>query len=123
MESDQQDIAAFVENHVSSSHLDTEVGELIVQRARGVFMWARLVLREVLRLEPDGELTCEIMAEVERIPEDPNSLYLELVKAVKHRHAAFRLMKWICFSRRPLKTSELQWAMAVDPIDASTLLD
>ncbi|KAH8654201.1 hypothetical protein BGZ61DRAFT_500637 [Ilyonectria robusta] len=119
----QQDIATFVEAHISTSHLDTEVGKLIIQHAQGVFMWARLVLRQVLLLDHDGAPTAEIIAEIERIREDLNGVYIELVKAVTHRSTTFKLMRWICFSTRPLTTEELQWAMVADPVGAWTSLD
>ncbi|KAM5342908.1 hypothetical protein ACJ41O_013874 [Fusarium nematophilum] len=117
-----QDIATFVEAHFIN-HLDADVGKIIIQRAQGVFMWARLVLKQVLLLVHDGEPTTKIMAEIERIPQDLNGLYIELIKAVKHRSTTLKLMQWICFSTRPLTTDELQWALAVDPDCARRSLD
>ncbi|KAM5342890.1 hypothetical protein ACJ41O_013856 [Fusarium nematophilum] len=119
----EQDIATFVEAHVSINHLDADVGRLIIQRAQGIFMWARLVLKQVLLLDRDGEPTARIMAEIEGIPPDLNGLYVELINAVKHRSTTLKLMQWICFSTRPLTTDELQWALAVDPDCAWRSLD
>ncbi|KAJ4181106.1 hypothetical protein NW759_017203 [Fusarium solani] len=118
-----QDIATFVENHFFINHLDADIGKLIIQRTRGVFMWARLVLKQVLLLAHDGEPTAKIMAEIKRIPLELNDLYVELIKAVKHRSTTLKLMQWICFSTRPLTTGELQWALAVDPDRAWRSLD
>ncbi|KAJ4176323.1 hypothetical protein NW755_014475 [Fusarium falciforme] len=86
-------------------------------------MWARLALKRVLLLVHDGEPTAEITAEIERIPQELNGLYIELTKAAKHRSTTLKLMQWICFSMRPLTTDELQWALAVDPDCARRLLD
>ncbi|KAM5359278.1 hypothetical protein ACJA88_015171 [Fusarium oxysporum] len=118
-----QDIGIFVEAHFCINHPDADVGGLIVQRAQGVFMWARLVLNRVLLLVHDGEPATEIMAEIARIPQELNSLYDELIKAAKHRSATLKLVQWICFSTRPLTTDELQWALAVDPDCARRSLD
>ncbi|KAH6973908.1 hypothetical protein EDB80DRAFT_347602 [Ilyonectria destructans] len=110
-----QDIVTFVQAHPSTNHQDADVGRLIINRAQGVFMWAHLVLKQVQLLELQGESTAEIKAEIERIPQDLNGLYNELIKAVKHRSTTLKLMQWICFFTRPLTTDELQWVMAVNP--------
>ncbi|KAF9781969.1 hypothetical protein IL306_012090, partial [Fusarium sp. DS 682] len=110
-----QDIVTFVQTQLSTNHLDANIGRLIINRARGVFMWAHLVLKQVLLLHLQGESTAQIEAEIDRIPQDLNGLYNELIKAMKHRSTTLRLMQWICFSTRPLTTDELRWAVAVDP--------
>ncbi|KAH7218861.1 hypothetical protein DER44DRAFT_651528, partial [Fusarium oxysporum] len=63
------------------------------------------------------------VTEIEQIPRDWNGLYVELIKAVKHRSTTLKLMQWICFAMRPLTTDELQWALAVDPDCARRSLD
>ncbi|RYO96491.1 hypothetical protein DL765_011580 [Monosporascus sp. GIB2] len=119
----KQDIVTFVQADCSKNRLDADVGRSIINRANGVFMWAHLVLKQSLLLHLQGESPGKINAEIERVPQDLNGLYNELIKSVKDRSTTLKLIQWICFSARPLTTDELQWAMAVDPDCAHNSLD
>ncbi|KAL8307084.1 hypothetical protein RB593_005802 [Gaeumannomyces tritici] len=116
-EAHTQDIATFVKACVSTNHLNADVGDLVIKSAQGVFMWARLVLEQAVELGCDGGSPREIEAAIRRTPQDLNNLYDTLIRGVKEplRTSTLNLLRWICFSTRPLTTDELQWAMVVDP--------
>ncbi|KND92361.1 Vegetative incompatibility protein HET-E-1 [Tolypocladium ophioglossoides CBS 100239] len=117
------DITTYVQRRFSTFDLDDRIERLICARAKGVFMWARLVLDRVLELERDAEPPSVILAEIIRIPKELDELYEELIKAAKNRSDSLRMMQWICFALRPLTTDELQWAMAVRHACAHKSLD
>uniref|UniRef100_A0A8H7NAA2 NACHT domain-containing protein n=1 Tax=Bionectria ochroleuca TaxID=29856 RepID=A0A8H7NAA2_BIOOC len=92
----KSDITTYIQTRLSGDYIDAEIQSIISKSAQGVFMWAHLV--------------------VERAdPQTLDDLYHGLIQDVENRSDTLRLMQWICFSRRPLKTDELQWAMAVQP--------
>ncbi|KAL8294757.1 hypothetical protein RB600_000626 [Gaeumannomyces tritici] len=114
-EAHTQDIATFVKACVSKNRLDVNIGDLVINSAQGVFMWARLVLEQAVDLSCDGRSPQDIEAAIRRTPQDLNNLYHTLIQGVKEPLRTLKLLQWICFSTRPLTTDELQWAMAVDP--------
>lgn len=116
------DIALFVRLHLSTAQPDSELANLIIARAQGVFLWARLVLKQIRPLLQEGASTTKIKAAIERIPEGFNTIYGEIMKNVRHPSATQKLLQWICFSIRPLTTDELRWAMVVDTEAADMLL-
>ncbi|KAK3181463.1 hypothetical protein K4F52_007173 [Lecanicillium sp. MT-2017a] len=118
-----QDIATFVQGRSSENHLNADIARLIINRAQGVFMWVHIVLKKVLQMHRNGESTGRITAEIGRTPEDLTGLYHELIKSLKHQSTTLKLIQWICFSTRPLRAEELQWAMAVDPDCSHKSLD
>lgn len=118
-----QDIATFVQGRSSENHLNAGIARLIINRAQGVFMWVHIVLKKVLQMQRNGESTGRITAEIGRTPEDLTGLYHELIKSLKRQSTTLKLIQWICFSTRPLRAEELQWAMAVDPDCSHKSLD
>ncbi|KAF5698450.1 ankyrin repeat-containing protein [Fusarium mundagurra] len=111
----ENDIKIFVQSYLYQEPMGPAIGSLISQRARGVFMWARLVLRKVQPLLQEGISPAEIKGEIEQMPKDFNGFYGEIIRATRYPSATRELMECICFSMRPLTTDELRWAMAVDP--------
>ncbi|KAF9772370.1 hypothetical protein IL306_009926 [Fusarium sp. DS 682] len=102
--------------HYPILELDSRYTILLdTQNAQDIITFVHLVLKQVLLLHLEGESTAQIEAEIGRIPQNLNGLYSELIKAMKHRSTALKLVQWICCSTRPLTTDELQWAMVVDP--------
>ncbi|KAF4998978.1 hypothetical protein FGRMN_2777 [Fusarium graminum] len=91
------------------------ITKLIVKRARGVFLWARLILNKVQPLLQEGLSVAKIEAEIDRMPEDPTDFYGQIIKATRYRFATRDLMESVCFSLRALTTDELRWTLAVDP--------
>jgi len=113
-----QDISTYVMAQLSQSHRLTisMVPASITKRADGVFMWARLVVEDVLDLERQGTSLKKIENKVNAIPPELDELYDELVRNMREddEQASLKLIQWICFATRPLSLDELRWAMTVD---------
>ncbi|CAH0052035.1 unnamed protein product [Clonostachys rhizophaga] len=116
-EENYKDISIFVKRSllINNNSSNDELFGLIVGRARGVFLWAMLVVRETSRMAIEGESMAKMKAEIARIPPDLNPFYEELVKSSKDHPAMLRLIQWLCFSATPLNINQLQWALVVDP--------
>ncbi|KAL8364524.1 hypothetical protein RB595_003687 [Gaeumannomyces hyphopodioides] len=110
----RNDISAYVQDQLSAFHMrSSTIPALITARAEGVFMWARLVVEQVLNLDREGKRLGTIEAVIRSTPPALDELYQKLVESMEPY--SLNLIQWICFSTRPLTTDELKWAMAVDP--------
>ncbi|KAI1131232.1 hypothetical protein F5Y10DRAFT_287444 [Nemania abortiva] len=110
------DIQNYVEKRLSDPPPDhRDYVSLIVSRARGIFLWAHLVVKKVLHLRSRKKGRPEIEQEIEKIPQDLYKLYRRLFEELEERPQTLKLIQWICFSKEPLSSSEIQWAMAINP--------
>ncbi|KAF5257312.1 hypothetical protein FOXYS1_12164, partial [Fusarium oxysporum] len=110
----RKDISTFVQDKLSSFRGRTScmIPELIMNRAEGVFMWAWLVVKQVLALERKGAGLKEIEAVILSVPQELDNLYRELIRNMDSD--SLKLIQWICFAVRPLLLDELRWAMIID---------
>ncbi|KAJ4247081.1 hypothetical protein NW762_013219 [Fusarium torreyae] len=108
----QGDIALFVETQLSSFHERTgsTVAEYISDHAEGVFLWAFLVVKKVLDLDRQHTASEIIEAEVRKVPQTLDELYIEMVQKMDQHSIA--LTECICFALRPLSLEELHYAIA-----------
>ncbi|KAH8745692.1 Het-eN [Diaporthe sp. PMI_573] len=111
----QGDISTFVDNELSGFQVrrSSTITALIKQRASGVFMWARLVVKQVQDLEHQGVGLKKIEAAIDAIPPDLDKLYTKLIEGMGSD--SLKLIQWICFAARPLSIDELRWAMVIEP--------
>ncbi|KAH8652944.1 hypothetical protein BGZ61DRAFT_575021 [Ilyonectria robusta] len=112
----RQDISTYVRAQLSVSYELTAstIPDLITKHAQGVFIWAYLVVEQILDLDNKGAGLKKIEDEIYSIPPDLDDLYHNLIRNVDERPASLKLVQWICFAVRPLSLDELQWAMIVD---------
>lgn len=110
------DISAFVHGQLSAlySSAESDIPTLITTYARGVFMWASLLVDKILQLDREGYGLTKIEAEIRSTPPDLNSMYLGLVRDMAERPTSLKLFQWICFATRPLSLDELRWALITD---------
>ncbi|KAH7175771.1 hypothetical protein EDB81DRAFT_836086 [Dactylonectria macrodidyma] len=110
----REDISTFVQDKLSSfrGRTSSTIPELITNRADGVFMWAWLVVKQVLVLEREGAGPTGIEAKIHLVPQELDDLYRELIRNMGSD--SLKLIQWICFATRPLSRDELRWAMLVD---------
>ncbi|RSL38004.1 hypothetical protein CEP53_015273, partial [Fusarium sp. AF-6] len=110
----RKDIATFVQDRLSSFRERTSptIPDLIMKRADGVFLWARLVVKQVLDLELEGSGLKHIEAVIRSVPQELNALYRQLIQNMSP--VSLKLIQWICFAIRPLSLDELRWAMLID---------
>ena len=92
---------------------------MIVDRSRGVFLWVKLVLKELEALVHDGCKSSEIMSVLEGLPQDLDAFYAHMLenrlpKIGAEMHAeTFWMFQWVTYCSRPLKLLELTEAIAV----------
>lgn len=111
----REDISNYVQAKFATSTLSrTEIPHLITDQACGLFIWAHLVVEQVLELEDKGKGQVVIQQRINSIPPDLDLLYRQLVEKMDEKQASLRLIRWICFASRPLSLSEIGWAMAMD---------
>ena len=111
-----QDIETYIQAQLSAFRVRTSstIPALITRRASGVFMWAHLVVKQVLDLERRGVGLKGIEKAIYAVPDDLDKLYNKLVRDMDERSASLKLIQWICFAARPLSLDELRWAMVVE---------
>lgn len=115
-----EDISTYVQAQLSACRvgealIPVAIPALIKDRASGIFMWARLVVRRVLKLALEGEGLETIKKTIYAVPQDLDKLYLGLIRSMDKRSASLKLIQWICFATRPLSLNELRWAMVIKP--------
>ena len=89
----------------------------IVERASGVFQWARLVVPMIIDLNRQGESLAYIYQELSKVPQDLGDVYEHILKRIiepRNRTRTLHLMQWVCLAERPLSVTELRFAMASD---------
>lgn len=113
-----EDINTFLQDHLKDlpSNGRSEIIEEISSRAQGVFQWAVLVATRALELKLEGTPLRKIMETIKEVPRELENFYAALLADIGHdsRAQAVKLLQWVCFSREPLTTKELQHALAVD---------
>ncbi|RYP00350.1 hypothetical protein DL764_006550 [Monosporascus ibericus] len=111
-----QDISTYVRVQLSDFHdlTASPIPALITNGASGVFMWARLVINQVLDLEREGAELKEIQAAVHSTPPDLDELYRGLIQQMGS--SSRRLVEWICFATRPLTLDELRMKRKVQAL-------
>ncbi|KAI4862015.1 hypothetical protein F4820DRAFT_39340 [Hypoxylon rubiginosum] len=111
-----QDISTYVQGQFSGSSelAESPIPALITTGASGVFMWARLVVKQVLELDIEGAGLEEIKEQIKAIPRELDELYRKLVQGMRDKQASLKLIRWIHFATKPLSLNELRWAMAVE---------
>ncbi|KAK3305292.1 uncharacterized protein B0T15DRAFT_484939 [Chaetomium strumarium] len=110
------DISSYVQARLSTFRdlVEARIPTSITERARGVFMWARLVVDTVLECKSRGEGLAKIQKEISSIHQDLDQLYHKLIQDMDEKAASLKLMQWICFATRPLTLDELRWALVID---------
>jgi hypothetical protein len=113
------DIQAYVESKLRATReqdagLFEELCEIIVGRARGVFLWVVLVVENAARMFEEGDTVQEIKAKVVATPVGLNEYYTCLVKKIQKDHLleANLIFNLLCRVMRPLSLRELRYALA-----------
>ncbi|KAM0421378.1 hypothetical protein ACHAPT_010913 [Fusarium lateritium] len=116
----KQDISTYVQTQLANFQCPATLAlsDLITGRSNGLFIWACIVVDQVLDLElPEDSTKADelINKTINTIPQDLGSLYVELFRGVEETPTSLKLVQWVSCARRPLSLDELRWAMAVDP--------
>ena len=121
------DIEAYVDYEV---HQSTVLSNPLVRprviralnaRSKGMFLWTALMIKELASLTSIGEIDETLKS----APQDIDGLYGRIVKRLHtslkpaKRLLCTRVLKWITLAKRPLHTSELEYAMRMEYARAS----
>ncbi|KAM0426279.1 hypothetical protein ACHAPT_008319 [Fusarium lateritium] len=119
-EQNYPDIIRYAQNHLS--HLkDTttlSIPDFIATNSSGVFIWARLVVERLSRMQigVDGEEAEDLIKRtIESIPQGIDDLYAGIVQDIEKTPIALSLLRWVWFAKRRLTPAELLAAAMVDP--------
>ncbi|KZZ91814.1 Ankyrin repeat-containing domain protein [Moelleriella libera RCEF 2490] len=107
------DLAIYIRGQleVFGTQARSKISELIITRARGMFLWTRLVVKRILDLWLEGAHVEEMKAEISSPQPVLNDLYYEVIGNMDRQSQ--KLVRWVCFAMRPLSLLELRCAMLV----------
>lgn len=90
----------------------------IIKRSSGAFQWAYLVLPLIVRSCNNGDTLGTLLDVIKFLPQELEKLYNKLLSdLVGHEKTlAIRLLRWVCFSHRPMSLTELRYAMAIESV-------
>ncbi|KAI1869896.1 uncharacterized protein JN550_005486 [Neoarthrinium moseri] len=119
----EMDISTYIMSRLTALRhpKSSSISALITDRASGIFMWARLVVDRVLRLELEGAGFKDIEAAIHNLPQALDDLYREIIGNMKP--ASLKLIQWVLFAQRPLPPVEMRWAVLIDPECPYTTLE
>lgn len=86
-----------------------KIAQVLIEKAGGMFLWVRLVLSTF----EDVHNFQELCAAVENLPKGLDEAYGRIIERIRknpsesNRDKIIRILEWIAFSHRPLKTHEL----------------
>lgn len=94
----------------------------ILEKSSGIFQWVVLVVQQIKRRR--GRTLAEIANIIEKLPSTLQELYHSLLATidVEDRQEAFRLLQWICFTKKSLSLADLRYALTLSPETASKKL-
>ncbi|KAM3459901.1 hypothetical protein MY5147_007441 [Beauveria neobassiana] len=113
----EADIATFVAARLSTNRSlkESSIGELITERAAGLFLWAALVVDRAHTMHRHGRGLVSIRRMIHDTPAKLAALYRQMLDelAAEERPLTRKLFQWMCFAKRPMKVDELKWALIV----------
>ena len=82
----------------------------ICQKAEGVFLWVRLVVRDLLESLSDGVGIKDLKAELQRLPNELEAYFLYILQKIadRNRLEAYLMFNCLVSARDPLTVKELQ---------------
>ncbi|KAM3525100.1 hypothetical protein MY4038_007456 [Beauveria bassiana] len=92
----------------------SEIPKIVIIRAHGIFLWARVALEEAIRLHHSGRGLPFIVQALKRLPPELQDLFRSIIMSGAEKASSLQVMQWICFARRALSLGALRWAMIVD---------
>ncbi|KAI0976556.1 hypothetical protein F4678DRAFT_413747 [Xylaria arbuscula] len=124
-----RDLAEEKESLQIGDKLVEEMVEIMINKAEGMFLWARLVLDSI----SDVDSVKELHAAITSMPSELPQLYARILEALcptdrdGRRSKVMSILAWLVFARRPLKRHELLHGVSITPetpvLDKWNLLD
>lgn len=107
------DIDTYIRTSINTSILP--IRDEIAAKSLGSFQWVALVVRLISRLHRNGKSLAVLKSKIKQLPSELNGLYRELLGSLDEEDLSesLLLMQWVLFSLRPLKLSELRFALVM----------
>lgn len=86
-----------------------EISRMIARKAKGVFLWARFAIKEIISRFAAGDDMDELNQCLEVLPLEMKQMYLRILDNLspRFREEARLMFRFVCYARRPLKVQEL----------------
>ena len=87
----------------------SRLSQIIVDRAEGVFLWARFALEEIIQGYCGGENFEELLMRLESMPRDLEKGYDRMLSRIEPtaKQECMIMLQLVCFAKRPLSWQEL----------------
>ena len=129
-----EDLAMYIEEnlHLSMANDSSDQGtwediaNQLIQRANGIFQWARLMLPLVTMRVQEGESIGHIHSWLSQVPaglEDTYTYIFNHVIEAKNKGTSFLLFQWVCLAERPLTLEEIRYALVAPDIEFPDFFD
>ncbi|KAK4239627.1 hypothetical protein C8A03DRAFT_42779 [Achaetomium macrosporum] len=123
-EGHDQDITDYIDSELRIGHtvLAGRIREDLQDKSAGVFMWVVLVIGILNQEHDEGRGPHHLRRTLKTIPADLHELFRDiLTRDQRNRHELLLCIQWVLFARRPLKPTELYFAIlsGTEPADVS----
>ncbi|KAH0598322.1 hypothetical protein MHUMG1_03619 [Metarhizium humberi] len=108
-----RDISNFVRHQLAEIEptILPRILNLITERANGVFLWASLVVKEIVSLNLKHTKSEKMEDAILRVPQELDDLYCQLIEEMGSD--SVMLIQCICVAMRPLSIADWRWAMVI----------
>ena len=104
-----------IEPEVCESQNISQLSDTIVERAEGVFLWARFALEELIQGYSSGETLDEILIRLESIPTSLEQIYDRMLGHMEPmaKKECMVMLQLVCFAKRELSWQEHHMATKI----------
>ncbi|KAI8937256.1 hypothetical protein NX059_006465 [Plenodomus lindquistii] len=112
--------------YVTDGRLKETIIQTLAQRAEGMFLWVNLQLDSLCQASK-ARKDHVVASALETLPQGLTDTYVRILERIEAqspymRNLALNCLTWTIYARRPLRTSELQHALAIGS-DSTTFQD
>ncbi|KAK9437214.1 Het-eN [Metarhizium brunneum] len=107
------DISNFVRHQLAEIEptILPRILNLITERANGVFLWASLIVKQIVSLNLKATKSEEMEDAILQVPQELDDLYRQLIEEMGSD--SVMLIQCICVAMRPLSIADWRWAMVI----------
>ncbi|OCK73445.1 hypothetical protein K432DRAFT_420720 [Lepidopterella palustris CBS 459.81] len=103
--------------HLTSDVLEARIIQTLTEKAEGMFLWVNLQLESLCRIS-EAQKDRLVEAALDTLPQGLDETYTRIVEQIDDqseymKRLALNCLMWIFYAKRPLRTQELQHALAL----------